>query len=157
MQVKAVSISVAWICGACRVGASNNLQTVYKGPQRLQFIPTPSNDEAGRGSESALPAMSGTDPLTGVTLRPWPSSKKEEPSQHDLFLKVEQLTTERGHLRDITEESLQEDIAAGKVAPDVTSNNLELGKTQKEAPSKPEMLEQVFKAQREMYGHLECV
>ncbi|KAF1842510.1 mediator of RNA polymerase II transcription subunit 17 [Cucurbitaria berberidis CBS 394.84] len=99
--------------------------------------------------------MAGTESLRDVTLRPWPAPKKEELSQEDLFLQIQQLTTERGHLRDITEKSLHEDIAAGKDVPDEAKEDVESGAKEKDAPTKQEMLEKVFNAQREMYGHLE--
>ncbi|CAO2647728.1 Nn.00g086500.m01.CDS01 [Neocucurbitaria sp. VM-36] len=99
--------------------------------------------------------MAGTDSLRDVALRPWPVPKKEELTQEDLFLQIQQLTTERGHLRDITERSLQEDIATGKVVPEAIEDGVDSGEKQSDAPTQQEMLEKVFNAQREMYGHLE--
>jgi hypothetical protein len=49
--------------------------------------------------------MSGAEALGEVTLRPWPAPKKEGFSKQELLRQIEQLTAERGHLRDITEES----------------------------------------------------
>jgi mediator of RNA polymerase II transcription subunit 17 len=95
------------------------------------------------------------DSLENVTLRPWPAPKKEELSQEDLLFKIEQLASERGHLRDITEQSLQEDIDAGKHVPDATADEVKGGDKEKDAPSGQEQREKVFKAAQEMYSHLE--
>ncbi|OAL43246.1 hypothetical protein IQ07DRAFT_593234 [Pyrenochaeta sp. DS3sAY3a] len=99
--------------------------------------------------------MAGNESLKDVTLRPWPPQKKEELSQEDLLLQIEQLTTERGHLRDITEKSLQDDIDSGKHVPEDVKDGLKQDDKDKDAPSKQQMVEKVFNAQREMYGHLE--
>lgn len=97
------------------------------------------------------------DPLNNVALRPWPAPKKEELTQDDLLFKIEQLASERGHLRNITEQSLQEDIDAGKDIPDDAAEGAHKEKKENEAPSRQEQLEKVFKAGQEMYSHLEYV
>lgn len=97
----------------------------------------------------------GMESLKEVTLRPWPVQKKEELSLEDLHVKVEQLTTERGHLRDITEASLQEAIAAGKDVPDGVSGSAGPKQPSKEAPTQQEMREQIMKAGSEMHSHVE--
>ena len=100
----------------------------------------------------------GMDSLNNVTLRPWPAPKKEELTQDDLLFKIEQLASERGHLRNITEQSLQEDIDAGKHVPsDNTDTDAvkEEEKKEKEAPSLQEQREKVMKVGMEMYSHLE--
>lgn len=90
-----------------------------------------------------------------VALRPWPASKKEKLSSQDIVQQIEQLTLERGHLRDITEKSLQDDIAAGKDAPEtITSEKKE---EKKEKQTKDERLQDVFRAQQEMINHMEYV
>ena len=95
--------------------------------------------------------------LNNVALRPWPAPKKEELTQDDLLFKIEQLASERGHLRNITEQSLQEDIDAGKDVPDDAAEGAEKDKKEKDVPSRQEQLEKVFKAGQEMYSHLEYV
>ena len=97
------------------------------------------------------------DPLNNVALRPWPPADKEELTQDDLLIKIEQLASERGHLRNITEQSLQEDIDAGKHVPDDTDDAAKQGDKDKEleAPSRQEQVEKAFKAGQEMYSHLE--
>jgi mediator of RNA polymerase II transcription subunit 17 len=100
------------------------------------------------------------DSLNNVALRPWPAPKKEELTQEDLLFQIEQLASERGHLRDITEQSLQEDIDAGKHVPDDAAEGAEKEKKKKEEeemPSRQEQLEKVYKAGQEMYSHLEYV
>jgi mediator of RNA polymerase II transcription subunit 17 len=99
--------------------------------------------------------MSGAEALGEVTLRPWPAPKKEGFSKQELLRQIEQLTTERGHLRDITEKSLQEDIDAGKTVPDEAAATAEAKKDDKDAPSKEERLQAVYRAQQEISGHLE--
>lgn len=99
--------------------------------------------------------MPGADSLTNVTLRPWPTPKKEELGSQDLLRQVEQLANERGHLRNVTEKSLREDIAAGKDAPAEPASELEEKKDKKNAPSKEERLQDVFRMQQEMSSHME--
>lgn len=99
--------------------------------------------------------MSGADSLKDVALRPWPANKKDELSKDALLQQIEQLTTERGHLRDITEQSLQADIEAGKDVPDDAKEGSEDEDEEKEAPSRKEKMEEIFKMQMEMAGHLE--
>jgi mediator of RNA polymerase II transcription subunit 17 len=95
------------------------------------------------------------DSLDNVTLRPWPATRKEELSQEDLLFKIEQLAGERGHLRNITEQSLQEDFDAGKDVPDATTDGVKEEDKEKDIPSGQDQREKVFKAAREMYEHLE--
>jgi mediator of RNA polymerase II transcription subunit 17 len=97
------------------------------------------------------------DPLNNVALRPWPAATKEELAQDDLLIKIEQLASERGHLRNITEQSLQQDIDAGKHVPDDAQDAAKQDEKDKEvdAPSRQEQVEKVFKAGQEMYSHLE--
>jgi mediator of RNA polymerase II transcription subunit 17 len=97
------------------------------------------------------------DSLNNVVLRPWPAPKKEELTQDDLLFKIEQLASERGHLRNITEQALQEDIDAGKHVPADAEEGAKDEKKDKEVPSRQEQLEKVFKAGQEMYSHLEYV
>lgn len=99
--------------------------------------------------------MSAAESLKDVALRPWPTSKKEEHSRQDLLEQIEQLTNERGHLRVITEKSLQDDIDAGKDVPDSAMEGLAQEKEEKPARSKEERLQHVFRAQQEMVTHLE--
>lgn len=104
--------------------------------------------------------MSGIDSLKDVAIRPWPANKNDELSKDALLRQIEQLTTERGHLRDITEQSLQADIDAGKDVPGNVNESLEEDDEEeeedpKEAPSRKEQMEQIFKMQMEMAGHLE--
>ena len=99
--------------------------------------------------------MAGAKSLKDVTLRPWPPQEKEQQSQEDLLLQVHQLTTERGHLRDITEQSLQEDIAAGENGPGDVADSVEVTEKEKSVPSAHEIREKIFDAQKDMYSHLE--
>lgn len=99
--------------------------------------------------------MSGNEPLKDVTLRPWPAPKKEKLSQLDLLEQIEQLTTERGHLRDITEQSLQKDIDNGEDAPEANLEGATPMKQEKKELTKDEQLREVFRTQHEMASHLE--
>jgi mediator of RNA polymerase II transcription subunit 17 len=95
------------------------------------------------------------DSLGDVALRPWPAPKKEELSQEDLLFKIEQLASERGHLRNITEQSLQEDIGAGKDVPDATTDELKQEKKEKDAPSAQEQREKEFKFAQKLHSQVE--
>lgn len=98
------------------------------------------------------------DSLNSVTLRPWPAPKKEELTQDDLLFKIEQLASERGHLRNITEQSLQADIDAGKHVPGDNADAdaaKEKEKKEKESPSLQEQRERVMKVGVEMHTQLE--
>jgi mediator of RNA polymerase II transcription subunit 17 len=95
------------------------------------------------------------DSLGNVTLRPWPAPKKEELSQEDLLFKIEQLAIERGHLRNITEQSLQEDIDAGKDVPDATTDGLKQGEKKPDALSDQEQREKVHKVGQEIWSQVE--
>ncbi|KAF2025283.1 hypothetical protein EK21DRAFT_76859 [Setomelanomma holmii] len=101
--------------------------------------------------------MSGAELPKDVALRPWPAIKTEKLASEDLQLQIEQLTNERGHLRNITEKSLQEDIAAGKDLPDdaggiVEKKELGDNDLSKERDKK---IQDVFRAQHEMANHVE--
>jgi mediator of RNA polymerase II transcription subunit 17 len=95
------------------------------------------------------------DSLGNVALRPWPAPKKEELSQGDLLFEIEQLASERGHLRNITEQSLQEDIDAGKDVPDATTDEFKQEKKDKDAPSTQEQREKVFKFAQKLHSQVE--
>jgi mediator of RNA polymerase II transcription subunit 17 len=102
--------------------------------------------------------MSGTESLADVTLRPWPTTKKDELSPQDLLQQIEQLANERGHLRNITEKSLLEDVIAGKEAPaDAEGESEEKTdkKDKQDAPSKEERLQEVLRMHHEMSTHME--
>lgn len=96
--------------------------------------------------------MSGSELLKEVALRPWPMPKKEELGQQELLLQVTQLTEERGHLREITEKSLQEQINAGS---DTLDGAKEGVKEEKKVPSMNERLDEIYRVRMEMIGHLE--
>jgi mediator of RNA polymerase II transcription subunit 17 len=95
------------------------------------------------------------DSLGNVALRPWPAPKKEELSQEDLLFEIEQLASERGHLRNITEQSLQEDIDAGKDVPDAATDEFKQEKKDKDAPSTQEQREKVFKFAQKLHSQVE--
>ncbi|KAH7077996.1 subunit 17 of mediator complex-domain-containing protein [Paraphoma chrysanthemicola] len=101
--------------------------------------------------------MSGAESLKDVALRPWPTSKKEMLGSEDLMLQIEQLTSERGHLRNITEKSLQDDVIAGKDSYEgavVAAEQKEDGK-EDAAQEKEKRIQDVFRAQQEMTSNLE--
>ena len=59
------------------------------------------------------------------------------------FRSTEQLASERGHLRNITESALQEDIDAGKELPEHAADAEKQSDAQKEAPSQQEQREKI--------------
>ena len=99
--------------------------------------------------------MSGAESLTNVTLRPWPAPKKEELSPQDLLQQVEQLANERGHLRNVTEKSLQDEIISGKDAAEDGKEESDQKKETKVVASKEERLQDAFRMQQEMSSHME--
>jgi mediator of RNA polymerase II transcription subunit 17 len=117
--------------------------------------PQPRNPRFEQGHIRHNRAMSANGSLMGVALRPWPASKKEELSAEDLLLQIEQLSTERKHLRNVTEKSLQDDITAGTEVPEDATDGSEQKKEDKNAPSRDERLQEVFRAQIEMSSHME--
>jgi len=98
--------------------------------------------------------MSGLESLKDVALRPWPAKKTDEFGKDALWPQIEQLAIERGHLRNITEHSLQADLEAGKNVPDDAKDSSE-----DEEEEKPRSLDErkaeVLKMQMEMASHLE--
>ncbi|KAF2661232.1 hypothetical protein K491DRAFT_587871 [Lophiostoma macrostomum CBS 122681] len=98
--------------------------------------------------------MSGLDSLTNVALRPWPAPKKERLEPEDLLSQVEQLARERGFLRYVTEESLQEEIATGKDVTQQAAEDDEPG-TQKESQTREDRLKELGTAKNELTTELE--
>ncbi|KAJ4993040.1 RNA polymerase II mediator complex component SRB4 [Stagonosporopsis vannaccii] len=98
--------------------------------------------------------MSGLESLKDVALRPWPTKKIDEFGKDALRPQIEQLAIERGHLRNITEQSLQADLEAGKDVPDGAKDSSE-----DEEEEKPRSLDErkveVLKMQMEMASHLD--
>jgi mediator of RNA polymerase II transcription subunit 17 len=98
--------------------------------------------------------MSGAGTATSVALRPWPASKMEAIPPPELFSRLHQLTNERGHLRSITEKSLQDDINTGKdVAEDIIEGVEQ--KLAKDAPTKQESMQEITQKQQQMISALE--
>ncbi|KAL5423521.1 hypothetical protein PMIN07_010007 [Paraphaeosphaeria minitans] len=99
--------------------------------------------------------MSDADPLSSVALRPWPAPAKEVLSKEDMFAQVGQLTVERKQwLRDIKEQTLLEDMEAGR---DGILESVESGKQgdNEDVLSQAEMLEKLGKARFEVHNKLE--
>ena len=101
--------------------------------------------------------MSGLDSLKDVALRPWPADKEDESSKDVVFRKIEQLATERGHMRNITEQSLQAEIDAGKDALDDAKDGSEGGEEDSKSKTSEERRDEIMKMQWEMAMHLEYV
>ncbi|KAF1921067.1 subunit 17 of mediator complex-domain-containing protein [Ampelomyces quisqualis] len=99
--------------------------------------------------------MSGAGSLMNITLRPWPAPKKEELGPQHLLQQVEQLANERGHLRNVTEKSLQDEITSGKDVSEGAKDESDEKKEKKEVYSKEERLQDVFRMQQEMSNHME--
>ncbi|KAF1959567.1 mediator of RNA polymerase II transcription subunit 17 [Byssothecium circinans] len=98
--------------------------------------------------------MSANNLTADVTLRAWPTQAKQALSKEDILLQITQLATERGHLRGITEKTLQEDIDAGKDVPEDIMEGTEEGE-KKEEPSMKAKVEEIQRARQEMYQKLE--
>jgi mediator of RNA polymerase II transcription subunit 17 len=98
--------------------------------------------------------MSGIGTTTSVALRPWPAPKKEAIPPPELFSRLHQLTNERGHLRSITEKSLQDDINTGKDDAEDVLEGVEQNPT-KDAPTKQESMQEITQKQQQMISALE--
>ena len=103
--------------------------------------------------------MAPPDALAQVALRPFPAPAKDALTKEDIFAQVAQLTTERKqYLRDITEKSLLEDIAAGRdgLVDSVESAGQSQGQDEDDVVlSHAEMMEKLGKAKQEVYSKLE--
>lgn len=99
--------------------------------------------------------MSELESLKDVALRPWPAKKTDEFGKDALRPQIEQLAIERGHLRNITEQSLQADIEAGKDVPDDATDSSEDDEEEKAPRSLDERKAEVLGMQMEMASHLE--
>lgn len=98
--------------------------------------------------------MSGAETMASVALRPWPASARDALSKEDLYQQIAQLTTERGHLRGITEKALQDEIDAGKELPEDVMEAVEQEKKE-EAPTARDKLEEIHRVRNEMATKLE--
>ncbi|KAF2687220.1 hypothetical protein K458DRAFT_296237 [Lentithecium fluviatile CBS 122367] len=98
--------------------------------------------------------MSDAASLTTVALRPWPAPTKDALSKEDLSAQIHQLTTERGHLRGITEKALQEEIDAGKSVPEDVMEGAET-EPKKDAPAADERLKDIHRVRNEMHTKIE--
>ncbi|KAF2644823.1 mediator of RNA polymerase II transcription subunit 17 [Massarina eburnea CBS 473.64] len=98
--------------------------------------------------------MSVDNPTANVTLRAWPAPAKEALGKEDIIPQIIQLTTERGHLRGITEKTLLEDIEAGKDVPEDVMEDVETA-DKKEEPSLKARIEELQRAKVEMFQKLE--
>ena len=101
--------------------------------------------------------MSGLDSLRDVALRPWPTDKEDESSKDVVFRKIEQLATERGHMRNITEQSLQAEIDAGRDVLEDAKGGSEDGDADTKSKTFEERRDEINKMQWEMSMHLEYV
>jgi mediator of RNA polymerase II transcription subunit 17 len=93
--------------------------------------------------------MSGSASTTDVALRPWPAPKKEKLDTLDVVAQIHQLTSERGHLRYITEQSLQDEVDAGKDVGEDVMEGIEGGE-KKDEPSKEDTLRKLHETRRQM-------
>jgi mediator of RNA polymerase II transcription subunit 17 len=100
--------------------------------------------------------MASSSTTTNVALRPWPSTKKEKLEPVDIFNQVNQLAAERGHLRSVTEQKLQEEVDNGEDATEDVMQGVEkegVPKTQ----SRDERLQELARAKAEMLAKLKYV
>lgn len=125
-----------------------------QGSASLNAPVTPINNVA---FEQTTRVMSGLDLLRDVALRPWPADKEDEASRDVVFRKIEQLATERGHMRDITEQSLQAEIDAGKDGLEDAKDASENGDDIAKSKTFEERRDEIMKMQWEMNMHLEYV
>ncbi|PSN66918.1 hypothetical protein BS50DRAFT_493640 [Corynespora cassiicola Philippines] len=98
--------------------------------------------------------MSAAGSTTNVALRPWPASKKDELTKDELLAQIGQLTVERGHLRDITEKTLQGEVDAGKHVPEESLEGVEQA-DKKDAAATKDRLEEIQRVRHEMWAKLQ--
>lgn len=91
-----------------------------------------------------------------IALRPWPAPKTGERKPEELKTQIAQLVIERGgHVRNITEHSLQDDIIAGKDIADDSSEQAEKKADRKEAQTREERQQDIQRLQQEMWNEME--
>lgn len=98
--------------------------------------------------------MSAAASSTSVALRPWPAPKKEKLEPVDVFEQVGQLAAERGHLRYITEQTLQDEVDAGDTIKEDVMEGIEEG-AKKDTPSKEDRLKELQDARHRMWTSVE--
>lgn len=98
--------------------------------------------------------MSAAGSTTNVALRPWPASKKDELTKDELLAQIGQLTVERGHLRDITEKTLQGEVDAGKHVPEESLEGVDQA-DKKDAAATKDRLEEIQRVRHEMWAKLQ--
>ncbi|CAI6340233.1 unnamed protein product [Periconia digitata] len=98
--------------------------------------------------------MATTDDTTEIKLRAWPAPQKEPLDHKDILAQVTQLAAERGHLRGITEQSLQDEIEASKNDIGVVMDDSE-EKSKLDEPSVKEKLEEIHASRMSMFKNLE--
>jgi len=118
----------------------------------------PSNPHVSRVTSLTQPlaAMSNPESLANVALRPWPAPAKDALSKEEVSAQIHQLTTERGHLRGITEKVLQDEINAGQSFPEDGMEGIESG-SKKGAPVMEEKLKEIYRVRNEIHGKIEYV
>jgi mediator of RNA polymerase II transcription subunit 17 len=98
--------------------------------------------------------MSASGSVTNVALRPWPAPPREKLTPAEIHAQIAQLTMERGHLRYITEEKLQNEIDTGTDPSKVAKTNPKDDKD-KSPPTRQERILEIQATGRNMYGKLE--
>ncbi|KAH7139347.1 subunit 17 of mediator complex-domain-containing protein [Dendryphion nanum] len=102
--------------------------------------------------------MSSDGSSTNIALQPWLVPTKDSLTTADLYEQVHQLAEQRGHLRNVTEKVLQEEIDSGK---DVTGDTMEgieqEGQVEKKTETKEEVLITLATTREDMRRKLEHV
>ncbi|KAF2473112.1 uncharacterized protein BDR25DRAFT_332783 [Lindgomyces ingoldianus] len=100
--------------------------------------------------------MSASGSFTNVALRPWPAPAREKLTPVEIHAQIAQLTTERGHLRYITEDSLQNEIDTGTDPSKAASAKEGVVQVeQNAAPTRQERLVEIQRTGQAMFSRLE--
>ncbi|KAF2767623.1 hypothetical protein EJ03DRAFT_365562 [Teratosphaeria nubilosa] len=87
--------------------------------------------------------------MASLTLRPWGPKSSEEPKLKDVLGRV---AYERGHFRDITEASLQEEISTEDALPLSSSDDESDDEDEEQAATGPATMEEVIRMRQEMHS-----
>lgn len=90
--------------------------------------------------------------MPNVALRPWPASSKEALEPVDVFTQIAQLTNERGHLRFITEKTLQGEIDAGDA---IAQEPIEASGVGDQQDSKEDKISEIRRKNADLLGLLQ--
>ena len=85
-----------------------------------------------------------------ISLQSWPSKQNDPASALPTFF--QRIYVERGGLRNVTEESLRQEIAEEEAAAEAKDN----GATEEEVEEEPDRMKELMTARADMLDHILC-